>query len=63
MMMQMLLSAGFPEKLLEKHSQTAFRNVFFKKKEKKYRNPSEQCQPLEDLKEWPRHKKWRTGVK
>lgn len=28
MMMQMLLSAGFPEKLLEKHSQIAFRNVF-----------------------------------
>lgn len=35
MMMQMLLSAGFPEKLLEKHSQIAFRNVFFKKKRRK----------------------------
>jgi len=53
--MQIVLSAGFPMRLLERHSEKAFKNVFKKRKKS---NLSEYCQSLQDLKEWLKPKKW-----
>lgn len=62
--MQMILSAGFPERLLERQSGKAFKIVvFFLRSSKKKSNSSKNCQSLQDLKEWLKHKKWGIGVK